>query len=116
MCPDVARVWRVNGSARLSHRFAAIHSDIPDATREVLMPQRLNAWRKGRSLGARALFVGAIFLVMSVGAVVADSHGTLGGVFHVPVIQASHSDGPHADSKGGSGKQDEGPSNGQNQN
>src|SRR5579859_3975654 len=60
--------------------------------KEDRMPRKFSTWKAGRRLGARGAFVARIFLLMSVGAVVADSHGTLGGVFHVPFAQASHSD------------------------
>lgn len=56
------------------------------------MPRRFSAWKAGRRVGARAAFVAGIFLLMSIGAVAADSHGTFGGMFHVPFVQASHSD------------------------
>jgi len=79
------------------------------------MPQRFRAWKAGRRLGARIAFVAAIFLLMSIGAVVADSHGTFGGVFHVPIIQASHSDAHSSSHEGRSSNQDESQGNSQDE-
>ena len=79
------------------------------------MSQRFNAWKAGGRLGARAAFVAGIFLVMSFGAVLADAHGTFGGAFRVPGIQASHGDSHAWQARSRSGESDQGQSGSQGQ-